>query len=151
MYALSQPLALDPQSWFCCYPMVTLSRIPSHSVNVPTVPQGPSRGPGPIFPSMLQPPLCNSLQQSGSHFHLFSEMALSKATRDVNCKSKTMSQRHFAFALCEASTPLFWKLPAALTSMSSYPSEASLQMSAVFFLQTQPLTIGVSPNGINGT
>lgn len=95
-------------------------------------------------------PFAPHSRQSGSCFHLFSGMAPSKATSDVNCKRQGTSSRHFAFALCEALTPPFWKRPPTLASMF-YPSDASPQMSAVFSLQTQPLTFGVPPNRINGT
>lgn len=91
------PMPCPHWAWPHGYPLGTLNRVPSHAVNVPTVPQGPSSGPGsvPLLPRYASAPHeCSNFpflphsRQSGCCFYLFNGMALSGATSDVNCKSQ---------------------------------------------------------------
>ena len=149
MYTLSQPPRPDLPG------LVTLRTVPLLSVNVPTLPQGPSSGPEgcsvsslgvlpypvyvPASPSCLTPGSVAPAPTSSMAwlFLRLPVMLTAKVSGHLGGTSHLLPVRHLI--------PLFWKLSPALASTSSFRAAAALQMSAVFPLWTQPLTLGVPP------
>lgn len=110
-------------------------------------PQSPSSPPAARDPQLLS---VLSPQVHFPHLHL-SFLPPSRASQlllpplqwvgfiqNVNCNSEWASFRPFTFDLCKVFDMILLETSSALASMASYPSDASLQTSAISSLLTSP-------------